>query len=64
MVYASPSYDQKAASSKQNMWQRFLDSLDWEKLTNKDGKDIRKVLGVLSSIPGIKVKTGKKGISE
>lgn len=33
-MYASPSYDRSAARSKERIWQQFMDSLDWDKLTN------------------------------
>ncbi|MBU0963258.1 MAG: hypothetical protein KKD48_05120, partial [Nanoarchaeota archaeon] len=33
LVYASPSYDRSSSDKKQRMWDRFINSLTWEKLT-------------------------------
>ena len=33
MVYASPSYDKSAARNKQRAWEKFIRSLDWERVS-------------------------------
>lgn len=38
MAYTSPSYDRSSASKKQQIWDKFLNSLTWEKIERK-GKD-------------------------
>ena len=59
VAYATPSYSQKDSSNKQRSWSKFMDSLDWEKLTTKkDAGSVKKQLVGL----GIPVK--KKKASE
>ncbi len=60
MMFATPAYSKNDANRKTNAWNRFMDSLDWDRITSKDKKDIRKVVSVFSKVPGVMIKTGKK----
>lgn len=64
VAYASPpSFGQSRSDGKrkQRGWNKFLDSLDWNKLTKKekDTTDYKKAKHFFGSI-GIPVNTGKK----
>ena len=49
LVYASPSYEKKDSTKKQRIWNKFMDSLDWEKIGKKPKKphpgELKAVLG-------------------
>lgn len=50
-IYVSPSYDTKSMMSKQRMWQQFMDSLDWDKLSDlKRKQSPEKVKEVFKSL--------------
>ena len=44
LLYTSPSYDRRDSYKKQQMWTRFLDSLDWEKIMERNKKKSKKEL--------------------
>lgn len=63
LVYASPSYDQASSSKKQRMWNKFINSLDWEKATKpKQQPDPDMLVAAFSSlgVSPTKVKKGEK----
>ena len=63
MVYASPSYDQSSSVKKQRMWDRFINSLTWEKITKpKEKPDPNALISVFGSlgVPAIKPIKSKK----
>jgi len=35
-MFATPAQDKNSARSKSNNWKKFLDSLDWDKMINKN----------------------------
>ncbi len=37
-VFSSPSYSQQDATKKQRSWKQFIDSFDWNKMTDKKQK--------------------------
>ena len=47
-VYSSPAYDKKGARDKSNMWTKFVDSFDWDKIGKV--KKQKTVGNVLSSL--------------
>jgi len=66
-VYSSPAYSKESARQKQRSWQRFMDSLSWEKVTSRKKKQspetIEKVFNRLK-IPVAKGKKNKKGVDK
>ena len=63
LAYASPATDQKHARKKNEGWSKFIDSLDWSKMSTKKHKEkltVKDVLGPLGMTSLIKVKEGDK----
>lgn len=60
--YSSPAYSKEGARSKQKMWQKFIDSLDWNRLVSirkkQSPENVEKVFKGLKVIP---IAKGKKG---
>lgn len=63
LIYASPAYDRPGADKKQRMWDTFMRSLDWDKLTKEPVKPspttIIRGFGALG-VPATKPKKGGK----
>lgn len=61
-VYVSPSYDNNSARKKQRSWNKFMNSLDWDKITKKSEKPKAEVLK--SVFGGIGVPIKKKEVKK
>jgi len=69
MVYASPSYKKSDARQKQRSWEKFINSLDWEKVSKKHDKkesydSMKKSILGLGSVLMIKRGSQDKGEGE
>jgi len=64
LVYASPAYDRRDVGKKRDSWNKFLDSLTWDKMEEKSETKqmkVEKVVNTLGGLSGfIKVKAGDK----
>lgn len=65
LVYASPSYSRQDTHKKQVMWNKFMDSLDWETVVGKTKKktsgEVRNVFGALGiPVQNLQKKKGDK----
>lgn len=57
LIYASPSQDKKGANKKQKMWDKYINSLDLNKLMEKEKPaEYNKLVTIFRSI-GVPVKT-------
>ena len=57
LIYASPSHEQSDARKKQQSWNKFMDSLTWDKLkTEKKVKTVKDVKQGFFNIPGLPIK--------
>lgn len=61
LIYASQSYDRTAANNKQRMWDTYMRSLDWDKLTSKPKKADPKQLAMAFGALGVPVTKPNKG---
>lgn len=63
LAYVSPSSDNAQASRKQRIWNNFMNSLDWNKITKKPSKPdptaLMSVFGALG-VPSTKTNKGVK----
>jgi hypothetical protein len=55
LIYAGPSYDRAGANKKQQMWDKFMDSLDWDRLTKKRDKPSPDTIGAAFGAFGVPV---------
>ena len=55
LIFASPSSSKGDISKKKRAWDKFMDGLDWDKLTSKDKKTTIKVVKDIASMFGIPI---------
>jgi hypothetical protein len=55
LIYASPSYDRPGANKKQQMWDKFMNSLDWDRITKKRDKPSPESIGAAFGAFGVPV---------
>jgi len=55
-VYVSPSYDNISARKKQRSWNKFMNSLDWNKISKKQEKPKAETLKAVFGGLGVPLK--------